>query len=190
MDRVIIGAEGWELCDRRDCTGCDFMPSQDAWTRTPDWLRRFKSDAIAMGALRRLCAHLGSEPAESPSDETTLKEIARALRSGRLHLCRIPRSAGSGGAEPEEEIKRKPAPPPRFGAKTERRRKKTWVEFAVIDAEGNPVSGLPFLVMLPDGSLQEGTLDKTGKVRFGQIDPDNSVFSLPSLDREGWERVD
>jgi hypothetical protein len=60
----------------------------------------------------------------------------------------------------------------------------------VIDMEGNPVSGYDYLVMLPDGSLHEGKLDKSGKVRFSGIDPGTAVFSLTGLDQDAWERVE
>jgi len=66
---------------------------------------------------------------------------------------------------------------------------KTWVEMEVVDMEGNPVQGKRFLCALPDGSVQEGVLDRTGRVRFDGIDPGNCSFMLADQDRESWERV-
>ncbi len=65
----------------------------------------------------------------------------------------------------------------------------TWVEMAVVDMEGNPVQGKRFLCALPNGSVQEGVLDRTGVVRFDGIDPGNCSFMLADQDRESWERV-
>jgi hypothetical protein len=66
---------------------------------------------------------------------------------------------------------------------------KTWVEFEVLDMEDNPIPDKKYLCVLPNGSVQEGALDGTGKVRFDDIDPGNCVFVLTELDQEAWERV-
>jgi N-acetylmuramoyl-L-alanine amidase len=41
--------------------------------------------------------------------------------------------------------------------------------------EVNPVSGQRLLVLVPNASLRQGPLGKSGKVRFDQIDPDTCV---------------
>jgi hypothetical protein len=140
-----------------------------------------------MSALRGFCAQLGSQQTHLLEDEEILKEIARSLQVRRLHICRETRSIAAGGGVQAEAAERKPEEQGPVAAKP--RSRKTWVEFAVVDMEGNPASGHRFMVMLPDGSLHEGTLGKTGKVRFDKIDPDTSVFSLPDLDQDAWERV-
>jgi hypothetical protein len=135
--------------------------------------------------LRDICGRLDLDSVHRLDDDEVLELIARSIRSGRLRACRGPgkkTSGGGGSAAPIKETEQEPvdAAP---------RRKKTWVEFAVVDMEGNPVSNKRYLVMLPDGSLQEGMLDQRGVVRFNNIDPENSVFSLPELDKDAWERV-
>jgi hypothetical protein len=66
---------------------------------------------------------------------------------------------------------------------------KTWVEFVLLDMEGNPVSGQPYKVGLPDGTIKRGTLDGTGKVRVEGIAPGTCTISYTDLDQEGWERI-
>jgi hypothetical protein len=149
-----------------------------------EWLGRARGDPFLMLDFRTLGLHLESGPAGRYGDDDVVEEILRALGSGRLHLCRRRRMRESAGGA---------APPP--AAKEEaplaaaRRQRKTWVEFEVVDMEGNPAAGCKYLVMLPDGSLQEGSLNRTGVVRFENIDPENSVFTLPELDQEAWERA-
>jgi len=92
----------------------------------------------------------------------------------------------SGGAQAQPEpVKKKEDD----AALTPKRITKTWVEFVVLDMEGNPAVGQHYLIMLPDGSLHEGKIGKNGNVRFEGIYPENSVFTLPELDQEAWERA-
>ncbi|MGO9095610.1 MAG: hypothetical protein ACLQGV_10345 [Bryobacteraceae bacterium] len=188
VDRMRIGSKGWEICGRRDCTGCNSVPAFDAWVRDPEWLRRFKNDFGSMSALRALCGQLGLYQTYLLEDEEILEQIAHILHERHWHICREATIIATGGGVQAEAAGRKPEGPGPATGKPHSR--KTWVEFAVVDMEGNPAFGHRFMVMLPDGSLHEGTLGKTGRVRFENIDPDTSVFSLPDLDREVWERVD
>ncbi len=65
---------------------------------------------------------------------------------------------------------------------------KTWVEFRLLDMEGNPVAGKKYKVKLSDGSVHQGTLDNSGKVRFDGIPPGSCSISF-DLDKEAWERI-
>lgn len=64
---------------------------------------------------------------------------------------------------------------------------KTWVEFELVDEAGNPMAGEPYLCMLPDGTMREGSLDGKGRARFDGIDPGTCVFSLPQRDKDAWD---
>jgi hypothetical protein len=55
--------------------------------------------------------------------------------------------------------------------------------------EGNPVSQKAYVIQTPSGSLEQGNLDSSGRVRVSNIDPGNCIFSFPDLDSEAWERV-
>jgi hypothetical protein len=65
----------------------------------------------------------------------------------------------------------------------------TWVEFCLVDMEGNPVSGQRYKLKLPDGSVKEGTLGKSGCVRVDNINPGTATISYLDLDEEAWERI-
>jgi hypothetical protein len=141
-----------------------------------------------MLTLRAFSVELAPQDAHSLEDEEIVAQIARSLRERRLHVCRETRGNAAAGGAPPETAEQKPEESDSPAAP--QRSNKAWVEFAVVDMEGNPAPGHRFVAMLPDGSLQEGTLGKTGRVRFEHIDPDTCVFSLPDLDRDAWERAD
>jgi hypothetical protein len=68
-------------------------------------------------------------------------------------------------------------------------REKTWVEFFLVDREGNPVPGVRYRVKLPDGTTKEGVLDTYGQANFYQIDPGNCKISFPDLDKDAVEEA-
>ena len=113
-------------------------------------------------------------------------QLRHAISGGELVLISPLRFEGSGSSgKKEAEVEEQESQ----ASTSTQVLKKTWVEFEVVDMEGNPVSQERYLVMLPDGSLNEGWLDPSGVVRFNNIDPDTCVFSLPDLDEEAWERA-
>jgi hypothetical protein len=120
------------------------------------------------------------------SNFEVVEQVIRGAFAGSLHVCRpaLERRQAGGSAPPpaQEEEQQTPVPPPREIPKT-------WVEFVVLDMEGNPATGTHYLVVLPDGSVHEGNIGKGGSVRFESIYPENSVFTLPDLDQEAWERA-
>ena len=186
MPRFRVGNEEWELCIGAECKECEPVRQLKSYDDTMAWLRRYRNDSGAMSKLRSLLRQLEMDPVHRLDDDAMLDRIAGAIGSGRVRLCnrgKVEISGGAAGAaakvkqDDEEQLAVSPQP------------RKTWVEFAVIDMEGNPVSDRKYRVMLPDGSLHEGVLDHNGILRFSNIDPENSVFSLSELDRDAWERV-
>jgi hypothetical protein len=99
-----------------------------------------------------------------PSDDASTPDIGGAIQQ----------QTGTGGPPPPV------APCPQD---------KAWVEFLLLDMEGNPVSGQSYIVGLPDGSTRQGTLDRTGKVRFDGIPPGTCTISYTDLDKDAWEPV-
>jgi hypothetical protein len=55
--------------------------------------------------------------------------------------------------------------------------------------EGNPVGGKQYRAKLSDGSIKQGTLDDSGRVRFDGIPPGTCTISFIDLDKEAWERI-
>jgi hypothetical protein len=183
MMRIPIRNESWELCDGKQCEGREIRPLAK-YSEALQLLERLTADAVLMQSVRRLGLRLGSVSVGKMSDRDILELVARSLSRKQLHLCRLLKDSGGDGEA-------QPAPPkaPAAPVQVAQKAKKTWVEFVVIDMEGNPAAGQHYIVMLPDGSLQEGKLPKNGKVRFDGIDPENSVFTLPDLDQDKWARI-
>jgi hypothetical protein len=185
LSRIKIGHDGWELCTGSVCSNRERASYPDD-VELLNWLPFGRPDQSLILFLRGV--HFDPHPdlAFQPDDRQVIEELRRALASGAIHICREQSGRKSSGGS---------AMPPPAKAEDQSRIpksktvKKTWVEFEVVDMEGNPAAGRKYLVMLPDGSLHEGTLGKTGVVRFENIDPETCVFSLPDLDREAWERV-
>ena len=101
--------------------------------------------------------------------------------------------AGGNGITPEEARKaaQKGAETPPPGASMHQCPvpPKTWVEFCLIDMEGNPAAGRRFRAKLTDGSVREGKLGADGCVRFDNIPAGTASISFIDLDREIWERI-
>jgi len=106
--------------------------------------------------------------------------ILRAFSTGEMVLLRRNVQAPTARLATEETI----AEQLKFAKEV-----KTWVEMQVVDMEGNPVPDKKYICVLPDGSVRDGSLDKSGRVRFDGIDPGNCVFTLTELDREAWDRI-
>jgi protocatechuate 3,4-dioxygenase beta subunit len=65
----------------------------------------------------------------------------------------------------------------------------TWIEFQLIDMEGNPVAAEPYIVKTPQGGIRSGSLDSSGRVRFDNIEPGMYTINFPNRDAEAWERI-
>jgi hypothetical protein len=72
----------------------------------------------------------------------------------------------------------KPAPPP---SKPEQVKQKTWVEIQLLDEEGIPMAREQYRLKLPNGSFEDGFLDKNGRARVDGIDPGTCQVSFPDL---------
>ncbi len=66
------------------------------------------------------------------------------------------------------------------------RETKTWVEFQLIDVDGNHVSNAMYKVKLPDGSIVNGRLNEQGLVRFNNIDPGQCEITFTEIDAREW----
>jgi hypothetical protein len=65
----------------------------------------------------------------------------------------------------------------------------TWVEFELLDIDGNPVPSVAYQVTLPDGSMRNGTLDNQGMVRFDNIDPGQCEITFTDIDGREWQPI-
>ena len=70
--------------------------------------------------------------------------------------------------------------------KKEEEKPKTWIEIVLKDDQGNPIPNERYKLKLPDGSIQEGSLDGDGRARVDGIEPGSAEVSFP--DRGGeWK---
>lgn len=95
------------------------------------------------------------------------------------------RAAGKGkyGSAPS-----KPFKPGESSGGVEEKKKTAWIEVELVDADGAPVAGEPYAILLPDGTTTDaGTLDEEGLVRIEGIDPGTCKISFPRLERDAWE---
>jgi hypothetical protein len=126
---------------------------------------------------------------QAAAEEALHRGLTQAFERGRLVLLHMPFRAGVGGPLVEALLAGQAAaaaPPERARPEP---KKKTWVELRLVDMEGNPVGGKHYLVKTPDGGVQEGFLDRSGRARLDNLDPGSCMFSFPDLDREAWERA-
>lgn len=65
----------------------------------------------------------------------------------------------------------------------------TWVAIRMIDMEGEPVPGIRFRLKLPDGTVEEGTLDGNGMRRREGLVPGSCSVCFPDLDQDAWEQL-
>lgn len=65
-----------------------------------------------------------------------------------------------------------------------------WIEIELIDEADQPVSGERYKITLPDGSVDEGSLDEKGKAKIESIaDAGDCKISFPNLDQDAWEKT-
>ena len=67
-------------------------------------------------------------------------------------------------------------------------RTRTWIELALRDDSGAPVSLEPYRMTLPDGSSRHGQLDAAGFARLEELDPGICDIEFPRLDGREWAR--
>lgn len=114
--------------------------------------------------------------------------IKKLLILGMVFLFAV--CSGLGYAE-AGGIKRKSIRRPRqyhYRLKKGVKKETSWIEIELVDEADRPVPGERYRIVLPNGTVKEGTLDSKGRARVKGIDPGNCRVVFPSLDGEAWER--
>ncbi len=76
------------------------------------------------------------------------------------------------------------------GSSTEEQaNKKSWIEIELVGEDDKPISGEKYRLTLPDGSVDEGTLDQNGWARVAGFENGTCKVSFPELDQEAWEFI-
>ncbi len=109
------------------------------------------------------------EPADKadPGEMDEIKAEQRETQTGKY------------GSVPIEPYKKTTDP-------EERKKKPSWIEIVLVDEEDIPVAGEAYRIVLPDGSVKEGSLDEKGFARIDSIEPGTCKISFPSLDKDAW----
>jgi hypothetical protein len=55
--------------------------------------------------------------------------------------------------------------------------------------DDKPIPGIPYRILLTDGTTKEGILDREGSARVDDIDPGTCVVTFPELDQDAWEGI-
>jgi hypothetical protein len=66
---------------------------------------------------------------------------------------------------------------------------KTWIEFYLLDMEGNALPNKLYIVRTPDGKELKGSLDKDGHLKLENLDPGSCAINFPEYDCDYWERI-
>lgn len=69
-----------------------------------------------------------------------------------------------------------------YGSVENRSKKKSWVSINMLDALGNAVPHLDYVITLPDGRTVTGKLDQNGQAHIENIDPGDCMVQFPDLE--------
>jgi hypothetical protein len=164
-------------------------------------LDRWLSSTFTQRTLHELYEAVTGTP---PVREPTLKDprtagriksrLAEAFRRGELlalpagpaRLKQWPIPVAPKGSGPPLAVpllaQVPPGPAAREKEKEEEKKPTAWVEFELVDSEGEPLAGVGYKLTLPDGSTREGKVDARGRVRVEGIEPGECVVTFPELD--------
>ena len=101
----MLWLDNWAVCGEDKCREGElifFLPNR---LMAGQWLRRFKTDASRMAAIRNLLSQEWSNWNLSRlPDDVVIDQVSELLGSRRLHIHRLPYSepVGSVGAPPEQ----------------------------------------------------------------------------------------
>ena len=144
-------------------------------------LRRIASGSIDVDPLRRLLAGTAPEARSSSlSDHEVLHLLAHRIAAGALRVWRCPvhvLTARDADAR-EEDV----TPPP------EAPREDVWIAIELVEEDGRPVAGEPYVLEAPDGARRTGKLDSDGYAEVQGIPTGTYLVSFPERDRTDFQR--
>ena len=147
--------------------------------RTVARLLRFALTELPPHTLRSLVLD-ADHRVELDDDQQLLDRIAELIHRGDLVLVRLPKIVVEPG-EPAEEIEYEPSEPEGIVEQTD------WIEIFVQDEDDEPVRGVAYELVLPDGSKQRGRTNQEGVARVEHIPSGNCELTLVELDAQAWE---
>jgi hypothetical protein len=113
--------------------------------------------------------------AADPGQLSEIKAKQRQLQSGKYGSTKAkpfkPQAADTASSAKEEEEKKK----------------ECWIEIELVGEDDKPISGEKYRVTLPDGSIDEGSLDQNGWARVEGFEEGSCKVTFPDLDQDAWE---
>ena len=65
--------------------------------------------------------------------------------------------------------------------------KKTWIKIQLVGEDDEPIPGEKYKIVLPDGTVKQGSLDIEGSAGFEGLDEGQCEITFPDLDKDAWE---
>ena len=69
-------------------------------------------------------------------------------------------------------------------------RLRSWIAIQLIGEDDAPIPSEKYAVLLPGGTIREGTLDAQGMARVDDIPSGVCSVSFPNLDKDAWTPVE
>jgi hypothetical protein len=66
----------------------------------------------------------------------------------------------------------------------------SWIEIELVGEDDQPIPGERYKITLPDGRVDEGTLDQTGWARVAGFAAGQCQITFPELDQEAWSFIE
>ena len=180
MRRVLRkGFQNYEVLEWHACRPEDTCKEFRDRFAALNFLCSFMCDSLSMMNLRSIF-YGGSYNGGSTrlNDHQMLEHLALRLVAGQLRILELPLDmpAWSPVERPVEE-----EPAETAAAVT---LETAWIEFNLIDDDGQPVADAKYKIKLPDGEIIEGLLDSNGTARCKNIPSGDCVIKFPEYSQE------
>lgn len=113
--------------------------------------------------------------------ESKLADEADPVKMAKIKKQQQEEGAGKYGEKKVEPHK------PKKDDDEDEQKEKAWIEIELVGEDDKPIPGEKYRVTLPDGTVDEGTLDEKGWARIEGFDEGDCKITFPDLDKEAWE---
>jgi hypothetical protein len=146
--------------------------------------RAVQGDASALADFRNLAQTYGLlHDVHRVIDSRILEHVAWLLETERLLAIECVEVREHRPSAPPIVRPAPPRPRPRPVALEDL---KTWIEIELLDNEDKPVPNERYLIKVPGGTTETGTLDANGRARITGLDPGMCDISFPDIDLREW----
>ena len=115
-------------------------------------------------------------------------DVADPGEMAEIKKEQIERKKGKYGTEPVQP--HKPPTAEESEKSEEEKVETTWIEIELVGEDDQPISGEKYKVILPDETVDQGTLDQNGWARIDGFTAGTCKISFPDLDQDAWEFIE